>query len=187
MSNPHGVRRATDIDVEVLAELVPQILAESEVLPLSVSKIQALVERCCLQKGGAIAGVIDGDAGAIDASIGMTFVESPISDQQYISVVWCGLSPMARQLPDNVKSNDKHPRQHYGRRLFDFARWAHEGIERAYGQPVIMRWDVLTRENLTPKMGLYSRHVPQIGAYYGLGAIGVFKPQVDAAAVDAAA
>ena len=178
MSNPHGVRRATDIDVEPLIELVPQILAESEVLPLSPTKIQALIERCCHQQGGAIAGVIDGDHGAIDASIGMAFVESPVSDVPFISVVWCGLSPSARQLPAAIKGDDKHPRQHYGRRLFDFARWAHEGIEKMSGHPVIMRWDVQTREDLWPKMGLYSRHVPQVGGYFALGAIGSFKPQV---------
>jgi hypothetical protein len=177
-SNPHGVRRATDSDIEPLYELVPQILAENEVLHLSPGKIQDLVERCCLQRGGAIAGVIDGEYGTIDASIGMSFVTTEVSDEPYISVAWCGMSPAARKLPEELKKDLHHPRRHYGKRLFSFARWAHSGMEVAAGHRIIMRWNVLTLDALTPKMALHQRYVPQIGAYYAFGAEGDFRGQM---------
>jgi hypothetical protein len=184
MNNPHGVRRATESDIEPLFELVPQILVESEVLTLSAPKIQDLVERCCLQRSGAIAGVIDGEHGAIDASIGMTFATSEVSDEPFISVVWCGMSPAARKLPEEIKHDLHHPRRHYGRRLFGFARWAHNGMQQAAGHRIIMRWDVLTLDGLTNKMALHARHVPQIGAYYAFGAEGNFQGQMVAAALE---
>ena len=182
MSNPHGVRRATVADIEPLLELVPQILAETEVLTLSEPKIRSLVERCCHQRGGAMAGVIDGDEGAIDASIGMAFADSEVSDEPFIRVVWFGLSPQARKLPDSIKTDMNHPRRHYGRRLADFAKWAHGSLEAAAGHRVIMRWDVLTLESLWPKVELCGRNFGQIGAYFALGASGQFRQQMTEAA-----
>lgn len=173
------VRKATPSDVAALKTLVPQILAESEVLALSSDKIEELVIRCCERRDGSIAGVIDGDRGAVNASIGMTFTESLVSDEQYIAVVWCGIAPAVRRLSEETKPHENDPRRHYSRTLFDFARWAHDGLERAAGHRIIMRWDVLTLEDLMPKMGLFSRQVPQVGAYFALGARGTFKPQVE--------
>lgn len=178
MNNPHGVRRATEADIPGLLTLVPQILAEIEVLALSETKIRALVEKCCERKAGAIAGIIDGASGVIDASIGMTFAQSEVSDEPYISVAWFGLAPHARTLPQDVAAVPDHPRAHYGLRLTNFAKWAHGMAEAAAGHRIIMRWDVLTLENLGPKLNMYGRHLPQVGAYFALGAAGAFKARV---------
>ena len=177
MNNPHGVRRATEADIPALISLVPQILAETEVLELSNAKIGELIWRCCHQQYGALAGVIDGEDGAVDASIGMTFRQSEVSDEPYISVAWFGLAPHARKLPAAIKADTNHPRGHYGRRLADFAKWAHGTMEEAAGRRIIMRWDVLTLEQLGPKLDMYGRNFCQIGAYFALGAAGAFKPR----------
>jgi len=177
MNNPHGVRRATDADIPGLLTLVPQILAESEVLALSEPKIRTLIEKCCQRQAGAIAGIIDGAAGVIDASIGMTFAQSEVSDEPYISVVWFGLAPHARTLPQDIAAVPDHPRAHYSRRLANFAKWTHETAEAAAGHRIIMRWDVLTLESLGPKLNMYGRNFPQVGAYFALGAAGTFKPR----------
>lgn len=168
-----GVRRATPEDTVVLMDVVPLILAETSVLPPSDQKIQALVERCACQMGGAIAGIIDGPDGMVDATIGLAFADSDTSDEPYISAVWCGLSPHARKLPS--KTDD--PRAHYGRSLFEFARWVHGALEEKAQQRILVRWDLTTLELLQPKMGLYQRNLVQIGAVFALGAAGTFKPQ----------
>ena len=168
-----GVRRATAADSAVLMDFVPLVLAETSVLPLSDLKIQALVERCAGQIDGAIAGIIDGADGMIDASIGLAFTDCDTSDEMYIKAMWCGLHPSVRKLP--AKADDR--RAHYGRSLFEFAKWAHAALEEKAGHGIMMRFDVETQEALFPKIGLYQRNLTQIGATFALGASGVFKPQ----------
>lgn len=172
-SKTFGVRRATPADTTVLMDVVPLILAETSVLPPSDQKIQALVERCSCQVGGAIAGIIDGPDGMVDATIGLAFTDSDTSDEPFISAVWCGLSPHARKMPS--KADD--PRAHYGRSLFEFAKWFHGALEERAAQRILVRFDLTTLEFLQPKMGLYQRNLVQIGAIFALGATGAFKPQ----------
>lgn len=172
-STSFGVRRATPADSAVLMDFVPLVLAETSVLPLSDLKIQALVERCACQVGGAIAGIIDGDEGTVDASIGLAFTESDTSDDLYIKAVWCGLHPSVRKLPTKVDDR----RAHYGRSLFEFAKWFHNALEEKAGRGILMRFDVETLEALFPKIGLYQRNLTQVGAIFALGAVGTFKPQ----------
>jgi hypothetical protein len=171
--NPYGVRRATPTDIDSLMLFVPQVLTETTLLPLSHIKVELLIERCAYQRGGSIAGIIDGVDGQIDASVGMCFTESETSDEPYIMVAWCGLHPSVRRAPPDP--ND--PRAHYGKKLFDFARWCHAGLEEAAGRPILVRFDMLTREFLGPKMGLYQRNLMQVGATFAFGASGAFKPQ----------
>jgi len=171
-STSFGVRRATPSDSAVLMDVVPLILAETSVLPLSDLKIEALVERCACQVGGAIAGIIDGPDGLINATIGLAFAESDISDEPYIEVKWCGINPSMPRVP--LHQHDD-PRKHYGRRLFEFARWCHGALETAAGRNILVLFDLSTIEFLLPKIGLYQRNLTQIGATFALGAVGSFK------------
>ena len=183
-ANPHGVRRATPYDLEPLREFVPKVLIDATILPPSQTKVDALIERCCYQVRGAIAGIIDGGDGSIMASIGMIFTESETSDRPYITAAWCGLSEQARRAPYRADLND--PRGHFARRLFEFARWCHGTLEEVAGEPVLVRFDVLTLEELQPKMRLYSRNLTQIGASYALGVTGSFQSQTPEVAEAAA-
>jgi hypothetical protein len=173
-----GVRRATAADIDRLLLFVPQVLAETTVLPLSSLKIERLVERCACGLGGAIAGIIDGADDTIDASIGLTFTESATSEEPYIIVAWCGLHPGIRKHP----GNQTDPKAHYGRRLFEFAKWCHANLEAAARRPILMQFDIATRTFLGPKMSLYQRNLQQIGAMFAFGAAGEFKVQVVEAA-----
>lgn len=168
-ANFYGVRRATPDDIDALYSFVPMVLQETSVLPLSGVKVEQMIERCCHNQGGAIAGIIDGEEGTISASIGMAFTESELSDDPYIFTGWFGIHPALR--------GDPH-KNHYGRRLFDFARWCHTALEQANGAPILMRFDLMTTEDLAGKMRLYQRNLTQIGASYALGAAGTFKPQL---------
>ncbi len=171
-STSFGVRRAMPSDTTVLMDVVPLIMAETSVMPLSDMKIEALVERCACQIGGAIAGIIDGPDGTINATIGMAFAESDISDEPYIAVKWCGINPSMPRVP--LHQHDD-PRKHYGRRLFEFSKWFHGALEAKAGKSVLVLFDLTTIEFLLPKIGLYQRNLPQIGATFALGAAGSFK------------
>lgn len=163
-TNPFGVRKATQDDFVPLCLLARDLLSETSVLPVSASKVEALVARCISQKDGAIAGVIDGEDWRIDASIGLVFVESPISDEPYIEALWCGLHPEARRLPVDHKS----PKAHYGRRLFDFAKWFQGTMEGLAERPILTRFDLTALEDLKPKLGLYQRNLMQIGGTFAV-------------------
>jgi hypothetical protein len=172
--NSHGVRQATPEDISALRGVVPTIIAENTILPPSQARIEALINRCVFRVGGSLAGIIDGEDG-IAASIGMTFAEDHTSDMPYVMVVWCGLSPQVRKVSRDVSIDD--PRRHYGKRLFEFAKWFHEGMEQVAEHPILVQFNVLTTESLVPKLGLYSRNLLQIGGSFALGATGAFRPQ----------
>jgi len=182
--NPYKVRRAAPEDTEALTSLVPLIVAETSLLPPSMEKIGRLIDRCVNMRGGAIAGVIDGPSGVIDASVGLAFTQDEVSDEPYITAVWFGLHPAARK---RVSRDQEDPRAHYGRKLFEFTKWAHAALEGAAGKPILMRFDLLTATDLGPKMGLYQRHAKQVGGIFALGALGEFRPQVEFAVEEAAA
>lgn len=170
---PTLVRRATPADIDSLLLFVPQVLEETSLLPVSMIKIEALIERCATQQSGAIAGIIEGEDGNVDAGIGLAFCESETSDIPFIKAVWCGLHPGVRKHP----ANPNDPRAHYGRTLFEFARWCHEGLERAAGHPILLQFDLLTRTMLGAKMRLYERNLKQVGATYAFGVSGEFVTQ----------
>lgn len=169
---PAAVRRAGPDDIPDLSLFVPQILKETTLLPISSEKIDALIERCATQTDCAIAGIIDGEEG-IDASIGLVFSHSETSDTPFIRAAWCGLHPNVRRHP----TGRDDPRGHYGRTLFEFARWCHAGLERAAGHPILIQFDVATRMFLGAKIGLYERNLRQVGASFAFGSAGDFLTQ----------
>jgi hypothetical protein len=181
VSYPQAVRRAGVDDIDDLMSFVPQILEETTLLPLSMSKIEAMVKRCATQQGGAIAGIIDGEDG-IDASIGLLFSESETSDTPFIRAAWCGLHPNVRK----GGSEKKGASGHYGRTMFEFAKWCHAGLERAAGHPILIQFDVATRTFLGQKIGLYERNMRQVGASFAFGSVGEFLSQGVEEAVEAA-
>lgn len=173
ISYPSLVRRATPEDIDGLLLLVPQILEETTLQPVSLAKVEQLIERCVYQQGGSVAGVIDGEDGLIDASVGLTFCESETSDIPFIRATWCGLHPIVRRQP----TNPDDPRAHYGRTLFQFAHWCHENLEQAAGHPILLQFDIATKNMLSAKMRLYQRNLVQTGATFAFGAVGDFTPQ----------
>jgi len=172
---PALVRRATPEDIGALLQLVPPVIEEATLLPISLGKIEALIEKCAFQQSGAIAGIIDGPDG-VAAGIGLAFCEAETSDVPYLRAIWCGLSPASRKHPRKNKS-EADPRLHYGRSLFEFARWCHEGLEKQAGHNILLQFDIATRVLLAAKMRLYERHLTQVGATYAFGATGEFVTQ----------
>ena len=58
-SYPDGVRKAGPNDINDLTLFVPQILAETTLLPVSQDKIEELVDRCATGRSGSVAGIIE--------------------------------------------------------------------------------------------------------------------------------
>jgi hypothetical protein len=174
---PHPVRRATEDDIDALCLMVPRLLEETNLLPVSATKIQRLIERCAMREGGAIAGIIDGPDG-IDASVGLDVAESDISDHRFIRSIWLGIHPDLRENPPGHGDQ----RANHGRRLFDFARWYHAKLEQSAGHPILMQFDVATRVELGPKLGLYERNALPVGASFAYLSSGSFLAH-DVAAV----
>ena len=178
---PPCVHRAGPEDIDALLLFVPQILAETQLLPVSHVKVERLIERSALQQG-AVAGVIRGEEG-IDASIGLIFTESETSDDPYIKAAWLGIHPSLRVAPDpsgrKPKADPADPRSHYARNLFTFAKWCHVGLERAAGHPILMQFDISTKTALGAKLGLYQRNTTQTGASFSFGSNGEFLGQAD--------
>lgn len=171
---PTEVRRAGPDDLDGLLGFVPPLLAESALLPLSLSKVERLISRCATREGGAIAGIIDGPNG-IEASIGLAVYDSDVSDERYFRAVWCGLGQGVRESPEYGED----PRRHRGRTLLDFAKWCHAELERAAGRPLLLQLDVATRPALESKLAWYHRHAVQVGAIFALGSFGDFLPLGD--------
>jgi hypothetical protein len=166
---PLSVRRATEADIDELFLLVPRLLQETSLLPVSSMKILNLVERCCTRQGGAIAGIVYGPDG-IDGTIGLDVAESEVSDHRYVRAIWLGLHPDLAENPP--KQGD--PRGQIGRRLFEFARWYHNHLEEEAGHPVLMQFDVTTRVSLGRKVGLYERNATPVGATFAYVSRGQF-------------
>lgn len=172
--NPQAVRIATPNDIEALRSIVPGIIAENNVLPPSALRIEMMIQRCVHRSPG-IAGIIEGADRNVAATIGICPASDPTSDVPYFMAIWCGLAPSVRKDEKNLPLDD--PRRHYGKRLFEFARWFHSGMEELEKHPVLLRFDVLTRSDLGPKMNWFGRNLTQVGGSFALGALGSFKQQ----------
>ena len=172
---PACVRKATEADIDELFLLVPQLLSETMLLPVSSQRAEKLVERCAMGEGGAIAGIIDGPDG-IDASVGLDVAESDVSDHKYVRVRWLGLHPNLRTAP----AAHGDPRSNHGRRLFEFAKWYHSALEQQAGHPVLMQFDLATRAALGPKLGFYERNATPVGAVFAYLSGGAFLARGDA-------
>lgn len=173
ISYPSLVRRATPEDIDPLLVFVPQILAETTLQPISMIKLEEMIERCCYQRSGSIAGIVDGPDGSVDAGVGLTFCESEVSDVPFVRVIWLGLHPNVRKQP----SDPNDPKAHYGKMLFQFTRWCHENLERVAGHPILLTFDLATRSMLSAKLRLYQRNLTQVGAIFAFGAPGAFVEQ----------
>jgi hypothetical protein len=175
---PDGVRRATVDDIDELCLMVPQLLAETTVLPVSTEKVATLIKRCVLREGGSIVGVIDGPDG-IDASVGLDVADSDVSDERYVRGLWLGLHPGLRAKP----APHGDPRANHGRRLFEFARWYHDMLEKAAGNSILMQFALATTVNMESKMGFYHRNATPIGATFAYLTGGEFlRREVETAA-----
>jgi len=150
--NEFGVRRAVPADAGALTESAVHAFLDGALQTVSRDKVAKLVERC-VQRERAIAGIIEGVAGTIVASIGMTVESFTYSNDEHLSVVWMGVHP-------------EHRRDtHHARALMGFAQWAQSVL----GVPAYL--ELSTTTELDGKMHLYQRLIPQVGARFSWGSL----------------
>jgi hypothetical protein len=148
------VRRAGEADVEPLLAFVITCLSESALQPLSPAKIAALVWRA-VRMEHAIAGIIEGDNG-IEASVGLFVSQLHYTDEPHLRDGWLGVRSDCRRV-------------NHGARLVQFSKWAQERMQEAAGRPIPLFLEIMTTEALEPKLRLYQRQIPQVGASFAWG------------------
>ncbi len=154
--NPFEVRRADATDAPRLFDFLLPLYVEVALQPVSATKLRTMVERCA---GGdrAMAGLIEGPAG-IEASIALAIEEFDYTDAEHLRIKWAFVYPAFRRM------NHLH-------RLMQFAAWCYEGMLAMSPAAMPLIGDILTVDELEPKMRLYQRSLPQVGAMFALGCV----------------
>lgn len=145
-----GVRMARPEDEESVYALLMQLHAENGLSPVSEQKTRAMIRRAT-QKDGGIIGLIEGKDG-IEASVGLLLTQWWYSEAWHLEEMWTFVHP-------------DHRRTTHAKRLIEFAKWASDRM----GVPLLM--GILTRDRLAPKLRLYQRQIPQVGALFVHGAL----------------
>lgn len=168
--NPLGVRRADHNDYEPLCDLVLHLASEDALQPISEEKVRLAVQRC-IERDGAIAGIIDGAEG-IQATVGLMLDRLPLCDDDYLATRWMGTSASYRErmsdlLDQRRKRGWTKMPDDFGllTRLVRFAKWVSEKMD----CPLII--SVLTVRDTEVMLSSYQRQAPQVGAMFGWGGL----------------
>lgn len=143
-----GVRFATPPDEDALLALLTLAHAENGLFTQDDSKVRAMIRRATEHQGGMI-GVIDGASG-LEGVIVMVLSQFWYSEDWHIEECVNFVHP-------------DHRRSTHARRLLEFAKW----IQVQLGVPLLA--GILTLNRLEPKMRLYQRQLPQVGAVFQHG------------------
>jgi hypothetical protein len=146
-----GVRLARPEDEERLYRFLLHLYAENALMPMSEAKVRAQIRAGTHGEGG-IVGVIDGPAGTIEASIGMTLSSFWYSEAMHLNELWCFVHP-------------EHRASTHARRLIEFGKWCADRLSTP-GYPVPLLLGIVTRRRLLPKIRLFQRQAPQVGAIF---------------------
>lgn len=157
MDNPFGLRVATPPDAASLLAFVLPIFEEDAAQAISVSKIQALVERC-LTRDRAIAAIVTGADGEIEASVGVSIDTFDYTDEIHLMVRWLGVAPAFR-------------RTDRASRMVNYVRWLYDTMQGQSDAPVPVFMPTLTTAEQRPKVLLYQRRLPQVGVLHAFGCL----------------
>lgn len=143
-----GVRIAQPGDEDAIFNILLQLYEENALFTLDEMKARETI-RFATEKRGGIIGVIDG-AGGLEATIGMALESYWYTSQWHLVEYWNHI-------------HKDHRQSSHAKRMIEFAKWAADRL----GVPLIM--GILTTDRLAPKVRLYQRQLPQIGAIFSHG------------------
>ncbi|HXZ02287.1 MAG TPA: hypothetical protein VEI03_19995 [Stellaceae bacterium] len=145
-----GVRLARPEDEEPIYRLLLELYVENALLPMDEKKVRGVIYKGTHGEGG-IVGVIDGAQG-IEASIGMAFSQFWYTEAWHLNELWCFVHP------DHRKST-------HARRLIEFGKWCADRLSTGELRvPLLL--GIVTRHRLLPKLRLFQRQAPQVGALF---------------------
>lgn len=145
-----GVRLARPEDEEPVFRLLLRLYEENALLPMSEKKAREAIARGTRGEGG-IVGIIDGEGG-IEASIGMALSQFWYTEAWHLNELWCFVHP-------------EHRKSTHARRLIEFGKWCADRLSgESVRVPLLL--GIVTRHRLLPKLRLFQRQVPQVGALF---------------------
>lgn len=167
MRNPFGVRHARPGDEDQVYDHLMILHSENGLAPVSEAKVRGEI-RCATRGEGNIIGLIDGPPRdgkpAIEASIGMRLGTFWYTDKFHWEEMWIFVHPRYR-------------RSNHAQRLIGFAKWCRDEISRQAGEDINLYVGILTLKQVEPKLRLYQRSFPQVGATFAYGVVpeGAFR------------
>lgn len=158
MNNSFGVRKAVPADEQRIFDHLMVLHGENGLAPVSEKKVRVEIARATRTQGNII-GLIDGpEGGGIEASIGMKLATFWYTDKFHWEELWIFVHPQFR-------------RSTHAKRLIGFAKWCRDEMSRAAGEDVNLFVGILTLKALEPKLRLYQRNFPQVGALFAYGPV----------------
>lgn len=155
--NPYGLRIATRGDADALLAFVLPIYEEDAAQQVSVAKVTTLVARC-VDRDRAIAGIVTGESGEIEASVGATVDAFDYTDECHLMVKWLGVAPAFRKT-DRAS------------RMVSYVRWLYDTMQSNSDVPIPVFMPTLTTSEQRPKVLLYQRRLPQVGVLHAFGCL----------------
>lgn len=154
MENPEftGVRFAVPADEDGLFEILTLAHADNGLFTMDEGKVRDMIRRATERTGGMI-GVIAGPE-RIEGVIMMI-----------MSNYWYTNDTHLEELANFV--HPLHRRSTHAKRLLEFAKWCQRGLSKDINIPLLV--GILTLHKLEPKMRLYQRMLPQVGAVFQCG------------------
>ncbi len=149
---PVGVRWAVPADENELFEILTLAHAENGLFSQDEGKVRAMIRRATERTGGMI-GLIEGDD-RIEGVIMMVMAQYWYSEDWHLEELVNFVHPL-------------HRRSTHAKRLLEFAKWCQRGLSKDINVPLLV--GILTLNRLEPKMRLYQRQMPQVGAVFQCG------------------
>lgn len=153
---PEGVRMATPRDEQALFDVLMALNEDNSFgIPVSNERVLAAI-RQGTQRQGALIGVIEGEDGRIDGTIGMIITQMWYTEQYHLAEQWLFVRPSARNGRIHAK-------------LFEFAEWCRRRMAAGSTQPWIVTTSVSSPKRLAAKLRLWSRFARQVGGIFYIG------------------
>ncbi len=140
-----GVRLAGPDDEDEVYDLLMKLYLENSMAELSSAKVRQTIRRATNEKDGFI-GVIPGPDG-LEATVGLFLSQWWYTDDWHVEEYWNFVHP-------------DHRRTGHANRLISWSKWISDSLH----MPMLM--GILTKTQLEPKMRLFQRKMPQVGALF---------------------
>lgn len=141
-----GVRAARPGDENDILQLALMLHKENGMMKLDSEKVMGIIKRATSGEDGYIIGVIDGPEG-LEGAVCLVIAAMYYTAENHLEELWNFVHPA-------------HRRTTHAKRLIEWSKWCADQLS----VPLLI--GIVTRDRLVPKMRLYQRQLPQIGALF---------------------